>query len=67
MDKTDIIKTVSVPAGKLRHYTVDRKQGRGERPDYYVVTEFKGDQRYKLVILGCDIEKIIDALKEASA
>lgn len=64
-EKLAIIKTVTVRAGK-RHYTVDKKPGTNCQPDYYVITEHKGDKRFKVVIAEADITKIINALQEAS-
>lgn len=64
-EKLAIIKTVTVRAGK-RHYTVDKKPGTKGQPDYYVLTEHKGDKRFKVVITGADVAKIINALQEAS-
>lgn len=66
MDKRlEIIKTVKVYAGN-RHYTIDKKPGTKCQPDYYVITEHKGDKRFKVVIAEADVTKIINALQEAS-
>ena len=64
-ERLAIIKTVKVYAGN-RHYTVDKKPGTNCQPDYYVITEHKGAKRYKVVIAGADVPKIINALQEAS-
>lgn len=64
-EKLQILKTVEVQAGK-RRYTVDRKPGTNGLPDYFVLTEHKGSKRFKVVITGADVEKIVNAITECA-
>ena len=62
-----IKKQVWVRTHSNRDYSVDRKQGTGGRPDYYVLTEHKRDgKRHKVVILQPDLEKVIKAMRDAA-
>lgn len=67
MDAHMIKKQVWVSTPTNRHYSVDRHEGVGGRPDWYVLTEHKNDgSRYRVVILEPDMQRVIDALREAT-
>lgn len=66
-ERLAIKRTVWVRTHSNRDYSVDRKQGTGGKPDYYVLTEHKSDgKRHKVVILQPDLERVAKALLEAA-
>lgn len=66
-DILKIEKQVWVRCKSNRNYSVDRHKGKEGKPDYYVLTEHnKSGNRFRIVILQPDLQRVIKALQDAS-